>query len=135
MRFIAGSIITALFLCFTDISFASVEQVRLSDGGGECVIFARKLVPSLPSGLFTFNDKKRTINHDDPKKGSVAIIDVGNNVGHVAAVVDVDKKGKKKSITIRESNYPRSGIWERKAKSSSLNKAEKELRIIGYYRP
>lgn len=124
------------FVCFslsTSISFGGVEQRYIGPGGGECVLFARKLVPALPYGLFDFEDKKRIIKSKTPKKGRVAIIDVGNSVGHVAVVVDVDKKGKNKCITIRESNFPRAGIWERKAKASDLSKAEKELRIIGYF--
>lgn len=128
-----GSII--LIGLFAVSSFAEVSGTKISNGGGECVNFARSKVPSLPHNLFNMDQKKAIINSQKPKEGSVAIIDVGNRVGHVAVVVDVDKKGKKKSITLEESNYPSSGVYRRKAAGRDIDELERELRIVGYFRP
>ena len=54
----------------------------------------------------------------------MAIINVPSgpykDIGHVSEVVKVDITGSTKSITLRESNYPKPGIYERTITSSSL---------------
>ena len=89
-----------------------------------CVIWARGKVPSLPYGLWTLNDKKKIINAQNPKKGNVAIMNVGGNVGHVSFVKYVGKN----HLTIQEANYKSCKISER-------HDTAKALKIVGYFQP
>ena len=88
-----------------------------------CVLWARERVPKLPYGLFMLWQKKRIINSQNPKAGSVAIINVGL-WGHVAVVTKVGKN----HITIREANYRSCKITER-------HDTPKNLKIVGYFNP
>lgn len=90
-----------------------------------CVLYARTLVPSLPRGLFTLQDKKNIINSYNPSQGSVAIIDSGQQWGHVAVVTSVNNDG---TVTIQESNWGRCRIGSRTGTPG-------DLRILGYYKP
>lgn len=129
--------ILSLCLSVASIAFAEISREKIDNGphGGVCVDYARTLVPSLPHSLYKYQDKLNIINSKKPKKGSVAIINVGNDVGHVAVVTKVDDDGKKQGLTIQESNFPSYGVWKRKATAKHLKDAEKELNIVGYYRP
>lgn len=89
-----------------------------------CVKYARSMVPKLPYGLFTLNNKKCVINACNPKVGSVAIMNIGLPWGHVGVVEYVGKH----HITIREANFQSCAITER-------HNTEEELRIIGYFQP
>jgi hypothetical protein len=91
-----------------------------------CVKFARSLVPQLPFGLWTINDKKKIINTQTSRVGAVAIMNVGMPWGHVGVVIARSEGGKYK--TIRESNFKYGKVTERQGKT-------KELKIIGYYDP
>jgi hypothetical protein len=91
-----------------------------------CVLYARTLVPSLPRGLFTLQNKKNIINSYTPSKGAVAIIDSGLEWGHVAVVTDVSPDGT--TVTIQESNWRRCRIGSRTGSPQRLN-------ILGYFQP
>lgn len=101
----------------------------------ECVIFARSQVSSLPYGLFSYQDKLDIINDRRPRVGSVAIIRVrrGSNAqyGHVAVVVGVTDT----SITLSEANWKQGYRQYRRATGESLRDAERQLDIVGYFRP
>lgn len=92
--------------------------------GGNCVLWARTKIPSLPFGLWTISDKLNIMNDKEAKKGSVAVINVGWPYGHVAVVkYVVDEK-----ICINEANFMSGKITERTG-------TEKELKIVGYFNP
>jgi hypothetical protein len=92
---------------------------------GECVAYARCKVPSLPFGLFTYQDKLNIINSRTLQQGSIAIINTGNNVGHVAYVQYVHSNGE---ITISEANWIAGRCGTRRGTPARLN-------IVGYFRP
>lgn len=87
-----------------------------------CVKWVRDRVPRLPFGLWTINDKKKIINAKNPKKGRVAIMNVGLPWGHVGIVTDV----KERKITIKEANYKFCKVTERQGTKS-------ELKILGFF--
>ncbi|MFA7662630.1 MAG: CHAP domain-containing protein [Patescibacteria group bacterium] len=89
-----------------------------------CVLWAREKVASLPFGLWTITDKRKIINSNNPKAGSVAIIKTGFIWGHVAVVVKVGSN----HITIKEANFKYGKITERHG-------TEKDLKIVGYFKP
>jgi hypothetical protein len=89
-----------------------------------CVLWAREKVPSLPFGLWTIKDKRKIINSNIAKAGSVAIINVGMPWGHVAVVAKVGSN----HITIKEANFKYGKITERHG-------TEKDLKIVGYFKP
>lgn len=129
-------VMTALFTCaLATPAIAGITTEVVGSFAGECVAYARSRVAGLPSGLFTMNDKRRMINSNKCKAGSVAVIEYGS-VGHVAVVEKCDREGKKEGITITEANWQRGQITKRKASSSDgLRVAERELGIIGYWKP
>jgi len=51
--------------------------------------------------------------------------------------VGVDKKGKKKSITLQEANFPPNmgAVQKRKITGKKIGVIEKKLHIVGYYKP
>ena len=101
----------------------------------ECVDYARSRVASLPTGLFTIDDKRRIITSSRPRAGSIAIIEVPSGAfaqyGHIAYVEAVTEN----SITITETNFGGRRFQKRTATGRDLADAERQLRIIGYYRP
>jgi len=90
-----------------------------------CVKYARCKQPALPFGLFTYQDKLNIINIQTAAAGRVAIINTGNNVGHVAYVQSVSGT----SITIRETN------WCSTTKVSTRTGTKAALNIVGYFKP
>lgn len=90
-----------------------------------CVKYARCKQPKLPYNLFTYQDKLNIINTQTAKAGYVAIINVGNDVGHVAYVQSV----KGTVITIRETN------WCSTTKVSTRSNTKASLKIVGYFKP
>lgn len=92
--------------------------------GQNCVMYARSKVPSLPYGLFTFEQKKRIETNSKPKEGDVAIIRTNQKWGHVAVVTYVGKR----HITIKESNWWSGYVSER-------HDTPQALRVHGYFRP
>lgn len=79
-----------------------------------CVLYIRTLVPELPSGLRSLEDKKRILltgpnASNVPIPGAVGVGTIGKDIGggvnsgHVWLVKSVDTS--KKTMTIREANY------------------------------
>jgi len=115
---------------------AAITTVTVGTWSGECVSYARSRVPRLPYGLFTLTDKKKIINSYTCRAGSVAIIDAAAPYGHVAVVEACDASGSTQGIRIAEANWKRGYITRRTSQvSGTIKQAEKELRIIGYFRP
>lgn len=140
MQTLFKSIALTAFLAtalFAVSAHAAIVTEILGNSSKQCVDCAREKVPSLPKGLYSLADKKKIINSRSCKKGSVAIVDVGNSVGHVAFVSGCDDAGSSQSVTLDyECNYIAGRITRRTSKvSGDIKNAEKELRIIGYFRP
>lgn len=117
------------------VAEAAITTDILGKDSRECVAYARARVPSLPYGLTTWQAKKAIKNSSSCKKGSVAIIDVGNSIGHVAVVEHCDSSGSSQSITIKETNWKRGYLTQRTSKTKKISKSQAELNIYGYYRP
>jgi hypothetical protein len=102
---------------------AACEQHRCN-----CVLYARCRVPSLPYGLHTTQDKRRIINSNSPRVGSVAI----HSYNHVSVVTRVETirrlNGVSTIVTINEANYVSCRITTRRGTPA-------ELGIVGYFRP
>jgi hypothetical protein len=84
---------------------------------GNCVLYARSQVSSLPYGLTTYTSKLNIINHRFPRVGSVAVMPApGDNApyGHVAVVrnVAINPNGTL-ALTIQESNWGGCNIYTR----------------------
>jgi len=90
-----------------------------------CVLYAKQQVPSLPTGLWTLQNKRRIINSRQPSAGAVAIIDNKVRSGHLAVVRAVNPDG---TVTIEESNWGGCGIRFRTNTPAKLN-------ILGYFKP
>lgn len=118
----------------SSVASAAITTTELAYRKIECVLYVREIVKSLPYNLISWSDKKKIINSYTCKAGSVAIIQVPSGSaaqwGHVAYVQACDKSG----ITIREANFRKDTITRRVATPNILQ-AEKELRIVGYWRP
>ncbi|HEU0099435.1 MAG TPA: CHAP domain-containing protein [Allosphingosinicella sp.] len=118
----------------SSVASAAITTTELAYRRIECVIYVREIVKSLPYGLTYWADKKRIINSYTCKAGSVAIIQVPSGAaaqyGHMAYVDACGTTG----ITIREANFRKDTITRRVATPNILQ-AEKELRIVGYWRP
>jgi hypothetical protein len=99
---------------------------------GNCVLYARSQVSSLPYGLTTYASKLNIINHRFPRVGSVAIMPApGDNApyGHVAVVrnVAINSNGTL-ALTIQESNWGGCNIYTRLVTPEARN-------IQGYFDP
>lgn len=133
----ASSFAYAGSFSYTTTNFKRGDKYYNSSYLYNCVSYARWLQPALPYSLFTLADKKAIINSSKPKKKSVAIINVGNSIGHVAYVADVDDSGSSRSITLYEANYP-SGVERKrvlKGKDKSVKEIGKYFGIVGYWKP
>lgn len=102
---------------------SNVDECVTPHNCDECVFYARCRLPSLPYGLFTLADKQAIINWHTPEPGVVAIIDVGNDVGHVAYVEAVDGD----ILTLAESNWIPDTCGTRSGTEAALG-------IIGYFK-
>lgn len=89
-----------------------------------CVFYVREKVKNLPWGLTTLNDKIKIIDSKNAKIGRVAIIQTGQQWGHVAIVREV----KDDQITIEEANFVRNKITIRTG-------TKEELKIVGFFNP
>lgn len=116
------------------------EKIGTGKYSDNCVKYLRyERGAKLPGTDLTYwPEKLKSIRTNKAKKGRVAIIEIPHgqykSYGHVALVTNVDDKGKKKSITIEEANYPSPGYWRRKVEGRSLSEVEKKLNIRGYYK-
>lgn len=94
-----------------------------------CVLWLRAYrVPKLPRGLQTLAGKKKIINSSDPKVGSVAVMDILGDVGHVAYVTAVNSDG---TITVDEANYKACQITSGRTGKPT----DKGFKVLGYYVP
>jgi hypothetical protein len=87
-----------------------------------CVLYARCRKPTLPHGLFTYQDKLKIINSHNPQTGAVAVINVGDGVGHLAYVEAFDGE----TLTISEGNWVAGQCGQRTGTVASL-------RIVGFF--
>jgi hypothetical protein len=85
-----------------------------------CVLYVDCRQPKTPRGLFTYADKARRINSRYPRPGCVAVINTGNQWGHVAYVENVAGA----TVYIAEGNY--AGRCNRRAGTAA------RLGITGY---
>ena len=95
-----------------------------------CVLFARYMVPSLPSGLNTLNDKKKIINTNTPSAGAIAVTPGNSIAGHVAYVESVSGN----QVTLlhggfADANGNLTGIIKRTRGTAQ------EQSILGYFHP
>lgn len=118
-------IIAMIFAISTIASTAVYGQSNTNNLACNCVLYARTLVPQLPTGLNTQADKARIINSRFPRVRSVAV----HSINHVSVVdrVEVGSDGSL-LITIREANYVSCRIGTRRGTAAQLG-------IIGYYDP
>lgn len=94
-----------------------------------CVLWLRTYrVKTLPRGLETLVGKKKIINSNEPKVGSVAVMDIFGDVGHVAYVTAVNSDG---TITVDEANYKACKITSGRTGKPS----DKGFQVLGYYVP
>lgn len=91
----------------------------------DCVAFARYMVPSLPGGLYSLEDKKKIINSYTPKVGAIAITKGNSSYGHVAYVEAVNGS----QITTLN------GGWEKKIHIGRYTATASAQGIIGYWYP
>jgi hypothetical protein len=107
----------------------SVSLMAACPSCDNCVLYARCKVPSLPFGLFSYQDKKtKAINWwGAPAAGMVAIMpsNIAPAAGHVAYVQSVNSDG---TITISEGNHTM-------GKCGSRRQTPAQLRIDGYWKP
>lgn len=90
-----------------------------------CVAFARYMVPSLPGGLGTLQDKEAIKNSDIPTVGSIAITRGNSSAGHVAYVEAVNGN----NITTLNGGY---GDGTRIYRITST---PEEQGVVGYWNP
>lgn len=99
---------------------------------GNCVLYARSQVPSLPTGLTYYQGKLNIINHRFPTVGSVAVMPAPGSLaqyGHVSVVRNVALRPDGGiSLTVQESNYGDCAITTRVVTPESRD-------IQGYFDP
>lgn len=120
---------------FVGLCDAAITTEVIGSYNGECTTYARSQVKSLPGNLWTYKDKKNIVTSHTCKAGSVAIIDLGNPIGHVAVVESCDSSGSTQGIKIREANWKSGKITRRNSRTSKISKSQSELKIYGYFRP
>jgi hypothetical protein len=120
----SGEIIIASDRAACGYTTISNDGCSNSTNNYSCVLYARCKVGTLPYGLNTYAQKVAIINSYVAAAGNVAVINVGNAVGHVAYVKSVSGT----TITIRESNWCSGKITERSGTKSALS-------ITGYFKP
>jgi hypothetical protein len=104
--------------------------------GCQCTDYAHELVPSLPYGLYTLQDKINTINHLFPQgnggpMSSVAVHDVGTTAGHVSVVTGVGVRSidGNLNVSITEKNLALD------CRISTRTGTMEGLKIVGYFDP
>lgn len=122
-----------LALCVVSHSFYADTMLAQSESNDDlacnCVLWLRaNRVPSLPRGLETLEGKRKIINSTKPTVGSVAVMDIYGDVGHVAYVSKVKADG---SIVVEEANYKTCKVtMDRTGKPS-----DGTFKVLGYFRP
>jgi hypothetical protein len=93
-----------------------------------CVLWLRaNRVQNLPHGLDTLDGKKKIINSNKPIVGSVAVMDIFGDIGHVAYVIAVNDDG---TLEVEEANFKSCTLTKRKGREN-----DKDFKVIGYYNP
>lgn len=123
-NFFVSFLVAIAFALSVSTVVAQTEEQKCN-----CVSFARSQVSKLPTGLTTWSGKLGVINHLFPRVGAVAVIDVGDDTGHVAVVenVNVASDGSLK-VSIVESNFTKCQITRRTGTIDAF-------RIRGFYDP
>ena len=103
------------------------ERVTNTSNLHNCVFFTRKLVPNLPYGLTTFQNKKNIINSQMAEKGAVAIVQTENIYGHVSYVEKVQGS----LITTIDANWKYQGRIHIVRRTGT----KEQLHIVGFYIP
>ncbi len=125
---------------------AAVVTTELEADSRECVLYARSKVPALPYGLITLQDKLAIKNSNSCRAGTIAIMDYGIKikdpktglyvpVGHVAYVEGCHSSSTSGAIRVTETNFKAGYKTERRASTTTLQAAQTELKILGYYDP
>jgi hypothetical protein len=127
-------VLTIALSLFVTVASAAISTDIIGNWNGECVSYARSKLPSLPYGLNSFNDKLNIINSYTCRAGSVAVIDTGNGIGHVAVVEKCDDSGSMQGIQLTEANWIGGKITLRKCRNSKISGCTKDFRIRGYRR-
>lgn len=108
-----------------------IAQTSCDSYACNCVKWVRcARVPSLPYGLDTLADKKKIINSYTPAVGSVAVMDIYGDVGHLAyvAAVFTDSSGNV-MIRVEEANYDACQITYNRTGTPGA------MKVVGYYNP
>lgn len=98
-----------------------------------CVLGARAVfgANTVPWGLTSYQDKVNIINSKTAMPGEMAVINTGNNIGHVAVVTGVNQDG---TVNIFETNYGGGGDATKKSsKVGTRTGTPQQLGIVGYY--
>jgi hypothetical protein len=99
---------------------------------GNCVLYARSQVQSLPTGLTYYQAKLNIVNHRFPTVGSVAVMPVQGSLaqyGHVSVVRDVRiRSDGGLELSVQESNFGDCAITTRTVTPELRN-------IQGYFDP
>jgi CHAP domain-containing protein len=107
----------------------AIRTAAVDDFECNCVLWLRTYrVKTLPRGLDTLAGKKKIINSTEPKVGSVAVMNIFGDVGHVAYVTAVNSDG---TITVDEANYKACKITSGRTGKPS----DKGFQVLGYYVP
>lgn len=128
-------IATVGLLFFYSVADAAITTTVLGNDSRQCVIYARSRVPKLPYNLTTLADKMKIRNNYTCSAGSVAIIDGVPTYGHVAVVEGCHSSSTSGAIRITETNWVAGKKTERRSSAKTIKDAEKELKILGYFKP
>lgn len=131
--FLATGVLSFMFLLS---AFASMANAQCDPNtiGGNCVLYARQQVASLPPiNLTYYGAKTSIINHRFPTVGSVAIMPTTGSTsanGHVAVVrnVAINPLNGSLTLTIQETNWGNCVVTTRTVTPESRN-------IEGYFDP
>ena len=99
-----------------------------ADKISNCVAFARYKVPSLPSGLYSMQDKINIINSHTPEAGVIAITSGNSSYGHVAYVESVSGG----TVVTLNGGFSGSGLDGHIVRIAGT---ESEQGIVGYWKP
>ncbi len=112
----------------SDITSADAADLSKCPNCGNCVLYTRCKIPSLPYGLEYYQAKKNIINAYTPAKGYAAIMPAISAKyvlnGHIAYVESVNSDG---TITILEGSN--GGTCTKRTDTPA------KFKIVGYYRP
>lgn len=117
------------------VSAQAFDGPCASSCDNECVAYARCRTAqdsygiNLPTGLFTWADKKAIINSNHAHVGCVAMILGSNPAGHTAYVDSVNTAASPNRITLHESN------WSSSSACDARTGTKAGLNITNYWCP